>query len=219
MRRAGLVCDSAHVSMPDLEKDFEGRLFDARALGLKYLVCSSPAPGRPLGPDSADWMSAMRRAMTLDDWRRNARLMNPMAAAAAKAGVQFAYHNHTFDFAGYDGVVAYDELLRLTDPELVKMELDIGWAVAGGRDPLELLHRHAGRIVLLHLKDLKRPPQAGEGPAPETVPVGQGVIAWRPVLRAAEAAGVLGAYVEQEPPFISPALDALAASYRYLRGL
>jgi sugar phosphate isomerase/epimerase len=217
VRRAGLICDSAHVSMPDLQQDLAGRIADARTLGLTYLVCSSPTPARPLGPIRADdgWMGAMGRAMTLDGYRRDADVLNRMGEAAAKAGVQFAYHNHVFDFAKYDGVVAYEELLRLTDPKLVSMELDVGWAIAGGADPVDLLRRHRGRIVLLHLKDLHNL----AGPAWTTVPIGQGLIAWGAILRAASAAGVRGAYVEQEPPFTSPVLDALVASRRYLQAL
>jgi sugar phosphate isomerase/epimerase len=215
LHRAGLACDSVHVSMPDLRKDQGGWIAQAQALGAKYLVCSSPEPSQP--PPPGDWIAGMGKVMRLDDWRRNAEWLNRAGEAATKNGLSFAYHNHPFDMATYDGVVAYDELVRSTDPRWVGFELDVGWAVAGGRDPLALMRRYAGRIRLLHLKDLQARPAAGA--AAVTVPLGQGVIGWREVLRTARAVGVREAFVEQEPPFTPPPLQALAQSYRYLQTL
>ena len=55
------------------------------------------------------------------------------------AGIKFGYHNHTEAFRVTEGVVPYDELIRLTDPSKVTMEMDCGWVVAGGADPVEYL--------------------------------------------------------------------------------
>ena len=60
------------------------------------------------------------------------------------------------EFRSYDGVVAYDELLRLTDPKLVTMELDIAWVVTAGADPVKYLRKHEDRISLLHVKEVRK---------------------------------------------------------------
>ena len=52
-----------------------------------------------------------------------------------------------------DGVVPYDYLMSNTDPNLVKIELDVGWLATAGVDPVAYLRRHAGRVIACHLKD------------------------------------------------------------------
>ncbi|HEY0265425.1 MAG TPA: hypothetical protein VGC16_01655 [Rhizomicrobium sp.] len=53
--------------------------------------------------------------------------------------MSFAYHNHNLEFRKIGDVVPYDMLLQETDPSLVQMEMDIGWVVAGGADPVAYL--------------------------------------------------------------------------------
>jgi sugar phosphate isomerase/epimerase len=215
----GLRCDSAHVSMPTLQADPAGQIAAVRDMGVDYLICSSPKPPRPLTP-GMDWIPAMQEAMTLDAWKRNAEQLNVIGAQAAKAGLKFGYHNHPAEFAVYDGQVGYDLLLAGTDPALVCMELDLAWAAAGGADAIALLKGHPGRFKLLHLKDITVRPTVGKMATDfTTAELGRGVIDWKLVLAAAVAAGVRGAYVEQEAPYVRPVWESLAISRDYLRSL
>ena len=90
-------------------------------------------------------------AFTLEDWRWNAEQFNAIGAKVSAAGLKFGYHNHTMEFHETDGVVPYDELLRLTDPAHVTMEMDCGWVVVGGAKSDRLStqishpHQHAAR--------------------------------------------------------------------------
>ncbi|MDG2520770.1 sugar phosphate isomerase/epimerase [Caulobacter segnis] len=215
LEAAGLSCDSAHVSMPDLRDDPDRAICVARDLGARYLVCSSPAPVRPL-QKGIDWNTALARAMTLDDWKHNADLLNRFGARAAKAGLRLGYHNHLAEAGLYEGVRAYDLLLERTQPDLVCMQLDVAWAAAGGLDPVTLLQKHGARIALLHLKDLavKQDP----GRSLTTVELGRGTIDWSAVIPAAKAAGVRAAFVEQEAPFARPVLESLRISRDFLSG-
>ncbi len=209
---AGLSCDSIHVSIGDLESDLEARMDEAVQLGARWVVASAPVPAAPPDP-KLDWQVGMGRAMTLADWRRNAELMNRFGGRAAAGDLRFAYHNHAFEFQPVDGVVPWDELLRLTDPGLVKLELDVAWATVGGLDPVAVMRANPGRCELLHLKDVRRTPQGGW----TTVEVGAGEVDWPAVFAAAETAGVQAAFVEQEAPFARPVLDSLRTSLAYLR--
>lgn len=217
--RAGLRLVSAHYSMPELFADAPARIAEARALGVRWIVASSPRADRPLR--QGDWIPAIHDAMTLDAWRANAARLNAVAPLARRAGLQLAYHNHPIEFDRYDGQRGYDVLLAHTDPALVKLELDVAWAVAGGADPVALLRDHPGRFRLLHVKGLMtRPPVGRYGSDFRTGVVGRDdVVDWARVIAAARAAGVRHAFVEQEPPHLRPIMQSLAACRDYLRRL
>jgi sugar phosphate isomerase/epimerase len=217
---AGLVCGGSLVSMTDLLKDPVGQVGQVRDIGAGWLVCSSPKASGAVTPayPGENWIDQMRRAMTLDDWRRNAEWLNQMGERARAAGLKLAYHSNVFEFSRYDHVVGFEELQRLTDPRLVWTELDVGWAVAAGRDPVTLMRRYPNRIRLLHIKDMKARPAPGK-PSYVTVAVGSGVIDWRPVFAEGRRIGVEHCYVEQEPPYVEPILADLAKSYSYMQGI
>lgn len=111
-----------------------------------------------------------------------------------------------------------------TDPSLVKIELDCGWADLGGHPPLELFKKYPGRFRMLHIKDFAPVAQPVVTLDPRTNPewteLGKGHIDYRAVLAAAPAAGVEHIFVEQEPPFTKfTALEAAKVDYDYLRSI
>jgi sugar phosphate isomerase/epimerase len=220
MRAAGLDCFSCHFPMQDLIDGQESRLAGAKEVGARYLVASSPALSRPLD-QGRPWVLAVAEAMTVDDWRRNADAMNRIGAAAKAMGLRFGYHNHPAEFLTVDGTFVFGELLRLTDPDLVTFELDLGWVAGAGYDPAAVLAEHGARIELLHVKDM-----AGRARAPGTIvrdlattPVGAGTIDWAAVFRAAERARIAGWFVEQEPPFTMSPFTGLERSLAFLKAL
>ena len=73
-----------------------------------------------------------------DVWKRVAETFNRAGEASKKAGIQFAYHNHHFEFVPVNGTLPFDLLLKDCDPELVKIELDLCWTTVAGQDPLVL---------------------------------------------------------------------------------
>ena len=213
---AGLHAVSAHYAMAELFADAPGRIAEAKALGVGWLVASSPRADRPL--KAGDWIPAIHEAMSLAAWQENAARLNDLGRMVRSAGMQFAYHNHPIEFDFYDGKRGFDVLLAGTDPALVKVELDVAWAVAGGADPVDLLRQHRDRIRMIHVKGLKAMPEPGRyGTDFTTSIVGHDdVIAWPAVFAAAKQAGVAHAFVEQEPPFVRPIMDSLAACRDYL---
>ena len=218
--QAGLDPVSCHFSMGDLIADPETRLAEARDVGATWVVGSSPKPGRPMA-EGLDWNRAVSQAMTLDAWHSNAEAMNRIGRRARDLGLRFAYHNHSAEFLAYQRKLGMDEIVRLTDPGLVSLELDIGWAAAAGYDPVEAVTRYCDRIRLLHVKDIATDERTPGRIAANltTVPVGRGTINWPAVFAAARRARIHSYFVEQEPPFAQPPLEALAQSYAYLKGL
>jgi sugar phosphate isomerase/epimerase len=135
------------------------------------------------------------------------------------AGMKFGYHNHTMEFAKQDGVSPLDEMIRLTEPSLVTFEMDCGWVVVGGANPIDYLHRYPTRISMLHVKDFKhtdKPESIAE--PPPSAELGQGRLDYRPVFEAAKKANIKHYFVEQES-FDIPPLEALKIDEEYMRKL
>jgi sugar phosphate isomerase/epimerase len=217
---AGLECPSAHYGLGDLIKDSESRLAFARDVGCKYVVASSPAPPRALDPKKP-WSEAVAEAMTLADWRSNAAAMERIGRRARQMGLRFGYHNHSAELINYGGRMPLAEIVRLTDPRHVVLELDIGWVAGAGYDPVPIINRFAPRIHLLHIKDLatkERTPGKMVKDERTTV-IGEGTLDWPAIFRATQKSPIHSYFVEQEDPFTEPALQAAAKSLAYLRTL
>jgi sugar phosphate isomerase/epimerase len=221
---AGLGCVSAHYPLADLQGDLGPKLEYARELGLTYMVCPFPGIADPKRIKAAsrnprDQARAMIDALTADDWKWNAEVLNKAGEQAKKAGIQVCYHNHHLDFKKYDGVTALEVLLRRADKDLVKIELDCGWVHVAGESPADFIARHEDRVALLHIKDVKEglKPTTDFGPVPFTE-VGRGAIDWQKVSAAAKKARVKRYYVEQDSTE-RPPLEAIKISRDYLHDL
>jgi sugar phosphate isomerase/epimerase len=216
MDQAGLHCVSAHYPMVQLLPKVDETIQFGKDLGLDYIVCASPGLKDASGvkaPSRAD-----RESMTLDDWRWNAEQFNRIGERVHAAGMKFAYHNHTPEFRSEKGVMFYDELLRSTDPSKVAMELDCGWAIVAGQNPVNLLTRYPTRISMLHVKDFKMTAATNPSNAPPSTELGRGTIDYRPIFEAAKKAKIEHAFVEQEE-FDIPAMEALKVDADYMRAL
>jgi sugar phosphate isomerase/epimerase len=216
----GLAAPSMHASMADLQDGLQQRLEYAKAIGCEYLVCAFPWTADARFRDNPGHaVVSLASGITLDDWKWNAEQLNKIGAAAKQAGLRCGYHNHNMEFRTYGGVVAYDELLRLTDPELVTMEMDIAWVVTAGADPVKYLKKHDDRISLLHVKDVVKDLHvAADRLQAQTTEVGSGQIEWKRVFKAAKARRIAHYFVEQENFERSP-LEAVKISFDYLKDL
>lgn len=213
---AGLRLPSAHYSHDDLSRDFDQIIAFNKALGVTYIICSFPGIKEPSRLKDHSF-STIVQSFTLDDWRWNADEFNTMGAKVKAAGMRFGYHNHSMEFRPQNGVVPFDELMRLTDPSLVTIEMDCGWVVVGGGDPVTYLRRYPSRISLLHVKDFKKtlePVSVASPPPPAEL--GRGTIDYHPIFAAARKANIKHCFVEQEG-FDMPPMDALKIDLEYMK--
>lgn len=164
--------------MKNLRDNHQEMVDDAAAAGVEYLVCAS------IPITSA---AEVKEAVVV---------LNKTALSAKKAGIKFVYHNHDAEFREVDGVVPYDVFLKDTE---IKMELDLAWAVKGGKDPVQLFQKYPGRFPLWHVKDLDESRQ-------NVLPVGKGTINFKPIFEAAGKAGLQYYFIEHDMP-----KDALAS--------
>jgi sugar phosphate isomerase/epimerase len=139
----GFTWDSIHAGGDALRVNAQATIDEAKAAGLKNVTCSFP-----LYPVDR---AAIMAGPSLDDWKRDAETYNKVGELCRKAGLSFGYHNHNVEFKKTGDVLPYDLLLKETDPALVSMEMDIGWVVAGGADPVAYLTKYPTRYSSLHI--------------------------------------------------------------------
>ena len=220
---AGLKCPSSHLFAKPGQSP-QAYMEEIKILGSDYAVTSVILnPGLQV-KTIADYMRYLA-ALTQDDYKRMAADVNAQATQAKGIGLKFAYHNHNMEFRKWkDGTTGYDTLMTETDPALVKIELDCGWADLAGQSPVALFKKYAGRVRMLHIKDfvaVGHPVTThDESSTPEGTELGKGHIDYRPILAAAPAAGVEHIFVEQEPPFTKfTAFQAAKVDYDYLQSI
>jgi len=208
LNEAGLGCPSMHFDSLGIEPGIEA----AHMLGTQYFVSS-------MLPSFMEKMSGGKKATySRDDAKRTAEFANQIGEKARQAGLQYAYHNHHLEFTDVgQGQTFYDVLLKETDPNLVKLELDCGWVHAGGKNPAEIFKANPGRIPLMHAKDFLPSPKPDDYPGAE---LGRGTVDYKPIMAAADKAGLKHCFVEQEGPFSRMSqLDAARVDFAYLRPL
>ncbi len=190
----GLSSPSSHISLaPD---QWRAALDAAAVVGHRYVVLA--------------WIPAEERH-TLDDYKRWAERLNHAGTEAKAAGLQFAYHNHDFEFTPVEGKLPYDILLAETDPKLVQLEMDLYWITKGGQDPLAYFARWPGRFPMVHVKDSMGPPDN------KMADVGAGKIDWKRIFAKEQQAGIKHFFVEHDQP--ADAFASIRASCEYLKRL
>ncbi len=175
--------------MRNLKENMQQLVDEAAEGGIPYLVCAnSPTE-------------------TLEEIKSTIEVLNKTGAAAKKAGVQFCYHNHDMEFHPVDGKVPYHMLLTETDPENVKMELDLAWVTKAKQDPVELFKQHPGRFPLWHVKDL-------DASRNTILPVGSGTIDFKRIFEHQAESGMKHFFIEHDNP--KDPYGSVKASYAYI---
>lgn len=198
LRAADVTPIAMHVSLERLRKSRAQVLDDASVLDLGQLVVPS------LADDQAGW--------TLADYDRAAAELDELAADLAQDGLRLHFHNHATELTALESQRPLDVLLRGTSPSL-GFELDVGWLRVASEDPSEWLRRAAGRLVLVHLKDVELAADSHS-----FRPLGDGVIDWRAVFDACIEAGVEWGIVEDDDALVGP-FASLERSRAHLEAL
>jgi len=201
MDTAGLRCVSTHHALLELRPKLDEWIEYGHGLGLDYIICSWAGVHRD---------PSHKGEMTLDDWRYAAEEFNKIGEKVKAAGLTFGYHNHWVEFGTENGVVFYDELLKRTDPRYVVFEMDCGWVVAGGHNPVDYLSKTPERFPLLHVKDLVKQPDGKF----KNVVMGHGMIDYKPIMQA--ATGLKHYFIEQEE-FQGDPFENLRENVEYMR--
>lgn len=188
----GMTLRSGHVHV---DKDWKKTMDEAAESGQEYLICSSmPTSGQ-----------------TVSNYKKVAEIFNKAGEECKSRGIKFGYHNHEYEFESEGGEVLYDVLLNNTDAKVVYMEMDIGWAVVGGKAPLDYFNKYPGRFPLWHLKDMNLAKK-------HSVEFGKGGVDIMAMLKNQKQAGLKYLFVEQEE-YASTPMESMKYNMDYLKRL
>ena len=196
LEKHGLQSPSTHIGVSTLD-NFDRAVAVADALGHRYFILADlPAEGR-------------RSLATFREW---ADRLNRAGEIARKNNLWLAWHDEADDFKTFDGVQGYDALVEKLDPSLVRLQLDTGNAMVGGRDPMDLMNRYGDRYYSFHIKD------AAGLKAEHDTELGKGTVNLRGILAKVKNPDDKYFYVEQETYPDSP-LESVKRDYTYLAAL
>lgn len=194
---SGLKVAGAHVGLDGLDKELNRLMDEAELLGNKFLVSGLPPA----------------KLKTPEDCRAAAAIYQRAAAAMAPRGFQFAYHNHNWELEKIGEKTPHQIMAEASDPKLLHWELDVYWTKFAGLDPVEYLKQQAGRVLLLHMKDM------AAGPERKFAEVGAGILDFKAIVAEGRKAGVPWMIVEQDFTYGRPVEESIKMSYENLRKL
>lgn len=190
----GLRAVSTHVGLAALEHDLEYQINYCLDIGCPFLI---------LPHVSQEWRG-------YDGFLALASRLNEIGKRCHERGLTFGYHNHNFEFEQQGDKYLLDVLLDHTDPALVKLELDTYWAAFAGVDPIAYMRQRAGRLSLIHVKDMT--------PERTFAEVGDGILDTAGICNAARESGAQAFIVENDAPVI-PSLESARRSLENLHRL
>jgi sugar phosphate isomerase/epimerase len=189
LKDQGMTLRSGHTH---IDTNWQKSIDEAAEAGQEYIICSVlPVPGQ-----------------TVENYQKSADLFNQTGEQCKKSGILFGYHNHESEFDTVDGQVLYDVLLNRCDPAFVHMEMDLGWVIAAGKDPLAYFKKYPGRFPLWHLKDMNTTEK-------KSVEFGKGSVDINGLQKHAKESGMKYYFVEQEEYAVN-AFDSLTDDYEWL---
>ncbi len=190
------ICDDLGMSLVSghihLDENFEQTMEEAVASGQKYLICST----------------IPTRGQTVDNYKSVAEVFNKAGEKCEKMGIHFGYHNHAYEYESDYGQVLYDVLMDNTQPDLVHMELDLGWVIVAGKDPIDYFKKYEGRFPLWHLKDMNMTEK-------ESTEFGKGGLDIPKILENQKLSGLKHIFIEQEEYAGTP-LDSMIHNLAYM---
>ena len=175
---AGLTAEGAHISYDILKEHLEETIEQSLFLSQSYIICPHLAP----------------------EYRKDLDAVLAVAADFAvfgekirQAGLTFGFHNEQYHFDRYGDRTLAEILLDETDPQDVKIQLDVGnGEVSGNMLSIPFMEKYPDRCELLHIKDY-----VAVGDA-TPVAVGDGVLDLVPVIRKGNELGCTWYTIEYE---------------------
>ena len=199
LKKTGLKPLCTGSGMHPLKEDPDKFIRQAEEMGVKYLVCYYP------------WLVGsgnISRDLSLEA----AENLNKIGKQCKEAGLQFAWHNHNWEFTNLlNGEKPFDIIMENTDADYVSVEMDLYWVVKGGCDPVDYLKKYPGRTPLVHVKDMDNTPEKA------IACVGKGVIDFKQILSYAKIGGIKHCIIEHEKN--TEGISCAEVGYNHLKSI
>jgi sugar phosphate isomerase/epimerase len=164
-----------------------------------------------LGQHYITWPWLDPSSRTLDKFKLLSGRLNLVGEQVNKAKLEFAYHNHDFEFIDQGGENGYNIIMRDTDPTLVKLQIDLYWAMFASKlSPHELFTKQPGRFVMWHVKDMHKVSR-------DYTELGNGSIDYTTILPDASLAGMHYYFIEQGSNFAKDPMQSIADSASFFK--
>lgn len=194
----GLSICSTHISFDRMLDDLPGVIADHQAYGCKY-----PGVGGMSG----------RYNGTEEAYRAFAKDASEVGRKLKEAGMTFVYHNHSQEFQHFGETRGMDILFDDSTADFT-FELDTYWVQHGGASPVAWINKCAGRIGVIHFKDMRIKSDRTQ----YYCEVGRGNLDWAGIIAACEAAKIEWYIVEQDVCEGCP-FDSLKISFDNLKAM
>lgn len=203
LQEHGLTTSSGHydlfkyVNTPvdELMRYVDKCVEGAKLLGQKYVTWP--------------WLDPADRS--IEKFKTLTEKFNKVGERINEAGLQFAYHNHDFEFVDHAGENGYDIILRETDASLVKLQIDLYWVMHSSKlSPEALFAKQPGRYVMWHIKDMHKQSR-------DYTELGNGSIDYSKILPLATKAGLEFYFIEQGGNFKNTSMESIAESATFFK--
>ena len=203
LRDLGLSSPSGHYDL--------NRFAAASADDVHRYVDSCIAGANALGQSYITWPFLDPPSRPLEAFKAAVGRLNAVGDRIARAGLQFAYHNHGYEFVEQDGQIPYDILLANADPALVKLQIDLYWLAHDSKQPPSYWFAKApGRYVMWHVKDMHKVSR-------DYTELGNGTIDYPKIWPEAERSGMRHFFVEQGGNFARDPMQSIADGAAYVK--
>ena len=202
MDELGLTTTSGHYGFSDY--------FNAPEEELRWFVDQCIKAAKTLASTYITWPWIHPDYRNAKDFQRLAVLLDRIGKQVTEAGLGFAYHNHGYEFEDWGGTTGFDIILENTNPNWVKLQLDMYWAVHSGTTPKAIVAQQPGRIVMWHIKDMDKRSR-------DYTELGNGSIDYVSMLPDPEESGLVYYYIEQGGNFSINSMESAATSITYFK--
>jgi len=187
------------------------KFFDKPADNMMRYVDQCIEGAHALGQRYITWPWLDPAFRTLENFRLLTAKLNAIGERVNKAKLGFAYHNHDFEFVDYGGENGYNIIMRETDPDLVKLQIDLYWVMHSSKlSPSQLFSQQPGRFVMWHIKDMDKVSR-------DYSELGNGSIDFTVILPEASRAGLQYYYIEQGGNFAKNPMQSITDSAAFFK--
>lgn len=189
----GLKAVSMHVGYPDLidPAKLDECIAYAKTIGATNFAFSG-------NNDSAD------------AWKQWGENIAKAGHRAAKDAMTVSFHNHSAEFAEFDGKPGLEIMFETAGPAL-KSQTDVYWVKHAGHDPAEFIRKHAGQCPTIHAKDME------PGDERFFAEVGEGILDWKSIFQACETVGGTQWYIVEQDLCRRPSIESAKLSFENLK--